>query len=63
MTPKYINKKLQVSQIISSLKEVKDSIEMEEEVFQNMIDQLRSGLQPIQAAGMVLFSDKSKYKR
>jgi len=28
-----------------------------------MIDELRGGLRPLQAAEMVLFSDKSKYKR
>lgn len=28
-----------------------------------MIDELRSGLRPVQAAAWVLFSDKSKYKR
>lgn len=28
-----------------------------------MIDELRSGLRPVQAAAWVLFSDKSKYKK
>lgn len=63
LTPKYIEKKQQVKKIITVLKEIKENIKNEEEIFEAMMSETRKSLKPTQAASMILFSDKFKYKR
>jgi hypothetical protein len=63
MKPLFVNKRKETINLITKLRDSKNKLKQQEEIFEKAMTQFREDMSPVQSARLILFGEKNKIRK